>query len=62
MTKQLQMIRINLVADRIDNKPTNCKITMSGLTLDEAVDIIRGALKKLETELEIQREKLCEIK
>jgi len=62
MTKQLQMIRLNIVADRIDNKPMNHTITMSGVTLDEAVDIVRGALKKLETELEIQRGKLCEIK
>jgi hypothetical protein len=75
--KLLQTIRISIIADRIENKPTNHKITMSGLSLDEAVDILRGALKKLELdeavdilrgalkkleeELEIQREKLCVI-
>jgi hypothetical protein len=59
--KLLQTIRISIIADRIENKPTNHKITMSGLSLDEAVDILRGALKKLEEELEIQREKLCVI-
>jgi hypothetical protein len=62
MTKQFQTIRLEIIADRIENKPTNHKITMSGVTLDEAVDILKGALKKLEGELEIQREKLCVIK
>ena len=61
MIQQFQIIRIEIVADRIENKSINHKLTMSGCTLDEVVDIVRGALKKLEKELEIQREKLCVI-
>lgn len=62
MTKRFGAIRITIVADRIENKPINHAFTSYGCTLDEAVEIVRGALKKLETELDIQRGKLCVIK
>ncbi len=59
MTKMFQTVRISIIADRIENKPTNHKVTMSGVTLDEAVDCLRGALKKCEEELEILK-KVCD--
>ena len=61
MTKRLQMIKITITADIIDGKVVNGRTKAEGSTLDIIVDLVRSALNELEKELDVQRNKLCNL-
>jgi len=62
MTKMFQTIRIEIVANRIDGKPVNCRFKSSGITSDEIIFLLEGALKKAKEEWDITKNKLCQMK